>query len=553
MTKEKKIIRRIEDAKENLEIKQSMYRFRKFLAGDHAAIGADKVAVTPTAAGKIYRSNPNFPDFRISSHEEGVSNSALTWVMTLIKQSFIQKPSIVFPNVSEKEVSQVLEQYILDRLEKSFWERHQFTMLMSRITDGIAFAKITMRKGMPCLRYKDTLDMYWDLHSESPEDYRFLACEVRANEDTIRNHFGEDAYKKIKKNVTGQDDASPDDDDGERIFKFIEYWDDDTQCYLTCGNAEIIPGTRRENELGFIPFEILAGERLPSMWQPLSHLVHTVGPSTAKANLQRSLFEMDKRQKPVIVGDPSAFDQESWEAFREAPDTIPVLETVGARPANEALSLVALDKINPQTLQREQALTNDEIQAIGVNPYAGGVSQDVQFARQVDEIRSQSGLNATILSAELSRFMARAIPKLLKMGILYDSQPFEAVYGDDPIIFNTLIPIDPVLAAGAESAVEVTSGHYESQQERIAKAQALLTQAIALRAEFPQLLTEAMQRFLAAFDVRGIEALTAPPDEVAQFAQMPPEVRQAVLQYGVAALQQVQSQGAGAEMAGVPS
>ncbi len=97
MTKELTIKRRLQDAKLNKEIKDSIYRLRRFLAGDESAIGGSKMSIAYSGLAKTQKQNPIFPDYRIASTKSGVSNHTLTWVNTLVKQTLIQVPEVTFP------------------------------------------------------------------------------------------------------------------------------------------------------------------------------------------------------------------------------------------------------------------------------------------------------------------------------------------------------------------------------------------------------------------------------------------------------------------------
>lgn len=143
-------------------------------------------------------------------------------------------------------------------------------MLMSYLVDGIAFVRHGTKNGKACCRYVDTLDMYWDLHAQTPWDFRFLAADLRINEQTAEELFGKSVVDRYF-------NANPDNSKkrGERVLKIIEYVDSTSKAYLTGGDSEIL-GSVQKNEIGEIPYTWVCGPILPSMRSPIPHIVNVI-------------------------------------------------------------------------------------------------------------------------------------------------------------------------------------------------------------------------------------------------------------------------------------
>lgn len=518
LTRDEKITKQVDDAFRAKDLKEYIYRMRQFLAGewDTAATGK-RTRVTASTSGEIYKTNREYPDFRISQHEEGVSNHTMTWVINLAKELMIAKPTWMFPDL-DVEVSQIRGEYIESRLKDSNWRSQNFTQLVSYMVDGVGFARIGIKNGRVCARYADTIDLLFDIHARTPHDFRFVAEIHRLNEDYCRSYFGEKLTNKLLADRRANDSVvNSGEIGGERVIKVIEYWNETTRAFLPAdGKKEVL--FKESNPLGFIPYEVISGPILPSMRSPIPHIINVIGSQVAFGELQRAILEIEKALRPTILIDESAFTPDSVQEFYESDDVsvLKFAESLSPQDRRESLRVVHVDKIPAELLQLKQSLENEIIRALGVNPYSGGVPQGADFAREVQEVSQKANLSSEFIRQDVAEFYARFGRKFIQMG-RYDIAPFTVRHEDLIVKFNVDYPLGPLLRDDVDC--EAVSGTYETKQMQMLKADKLLSLVLShpiFIQKYPRLVEHAIERFGEVFDVRDIRSRLQPSDEDTQ-------------------------------------
>lgn len=518
LTRDTKIAKQVSESFKMKDFKEYIYRMRQFLAGewDTAATGK-RTRVTASTSGEIYKTNREYPDFRISEHEEGVSNHTMTWIVNLAKELMISRPVWLFPEL-DTEVSQIRGQYIESRLKDSYWRAQNFTQLISYMVDGIGFARIGIKNNRACARYADTIDLLFDIHARTPYDFRFVAEIHRLNEDYCRAYFGEKITSKLLENRKANEQKT---DDGERVIKVIEYWNDTTRAFLTIdGKYDVL--FKEENPLGFIPYEAICGPILPSMRTPIPHIINVIGSQVAFGELQRSILEIEKALRPTILIDETAFTSESVNEFYES-ENVSVLkysESLTPQDRREAIRVLHVDKIPSELLQLKKSLENEIIRALGVNPYSGGIPQGADFAREVQEVSQKANLSSEFIRQDVAEFYSRFGKKFVQFG-RFDTAPITLRHDELVVKFNVDYPIEPLMRD--DVACEAVSGIYETKQMQMIKADKLLSLVLAhpiFIQRYPRLVEHAIERFGEVFDVRDIRSRMQPSDEDAQKLEM---------------------------------
>lgn len=551
LTSEDQILQRITDAKATKELKDYMYRMRRFLAGDYdSAIYGRSTNLIDSDAGRIYKSNPNWPDFRINRHTEGVSNHTMTWALILMKQSLISKPKFDFPDLPIK-TAQVREQLILDRFRFCHWKSHQILMLMSYLVDGLAFIRHGTKKGYSCCRYVDTLDMYWDLHAQTPADFRFLAADLRINEETAVDLFGQDVVNSY---FSKNDDRSK--KKGERVLKVIEYHDETTKAYMTGGDSKLLL-TPKANQFGAVPYTWLCGPMLPSMRSPIPHIINVIGAQTAHSTLQKSLLELERGVRPIYLIQEQHFTPDSVRMFYDKdsdcsgnPQVLRWASRVAPEDKRDAIKIIYVDKIPEQLLEVKHDIESEIIRAMTVNPFTSGSPQDVDFAREISEISAQSEVGSSFIREDLSDALSRIgrmICKVAKFDVAplrYRSQQGTVLFGGD-----SAYSIRPIVEEDVECIA--TAGVYETESMKMLKAEKLLDviAKTGLGSQYPRLITYAIEQLSEAYGVRDVNGVMSPLDEDELKLRLVQQVPMEVLQEALMVVQQMaveQQQNSGA-------
>lgn len=536
LTPEDKILLRIEDAKANHELKRYMYNMRRFVAGDDTAMGGDRMTLVSAleGAGRVVRMNREFPHFKISEHEEGISNHVLTWINNIIKQSLISRPRLEWPDLSPS-VSSVREAYVLDRWGKSYWKHHQYKAIYSYLVDGIAFVKIGMKGGLPRFRYADTVDMYWDLSAETPYEHRFLAEDLRLSEDVARREFGD----KIVNWLLGDNVESTEKQrrTQERVVKVVEYWDSGTRAFLRPGKLTQDSVIKRQaNDQKEIPFEILSQPVLPSMLAPLPHIITVIGAQTALTQLQRSLLKTYKALRPFYTVDESCFTRQSVDEWLDTEDIACLKWAEGVDPQRkaQAISIQHVDKLPAELMTIKETIENEIVRGLGVNPYIAGAPMNPEFSREVSEISGQSQLGVSYVKDVISDFLGCCARRTCRVGADWDDEPFTVRLEGDVVEFGEDMPVQPILQRDVDCVA--IAGQYETEAMKMMRAEKIMetAQLPQVVQQYPRVMEWALEFWLEAFGARDIQGLMRPPDETMLKMQLvagiPLEVLQQILE-----------------------
>lgn len=533
MTNSQTILKRFRDGLSIREVTDRIYRMRRFLAGDESALGrGSKISMGNLA--QVTKQNSYTPDFSIVQHDEGVSNHALTWIRTLVKQVMIRHPEITFDGLPTP-VSDFREAYLLDRLSACGWQSQVRSMLHSFFTDGIGVLQVGLKADKPSIRWIDPIRMVWDVHNKFPHNWRWLATELTLTVSTAKAELGADVVNAIRAKA---DLAS---ETGEEIIKVFEYWDESTVAYISPSYPE--PLKIKPNPFGFIPFEFICGDILPSHLTPMAPAVNMLGTHAAHTKIQRSLIEIADKLKPVILVDPSVFTPESYEQFQTSQDLAVLVYRQNLDPDRyPGVQVQSLSSDLDKALALKRELDEEYVRAMGANPYAAGSSINPAFASETQAIVGNSGLTVMDVSNDLADTLSRTFRKLIRIGYLYDEEPFVYRSHETDITFDQQLPIQPLLSDDVMCIVQPSP--LSNPEAAIQKAQALYSlfaQDPSIAQKNPELLRQIRLQILSAYNFRGADKLLPPDSEETAKAEMvrdiPLEMLQQLLQMGMQAAQ----------------
>jgi hypothetical protein len=546
LTDVKVLLQRVDDSSLTREVRDSMYKLRRFFSGDESALGrASNISISEL--GKRRKENSLRPDFRITGADEGVSNHALAWIRTLVKQVLIRHPEVEFKNLPIS-VSDFREAYVLDRMSRCEWVEEVRSSLLSFCIDGYAVIKTGMSHDYPAIRYVDPLDLGWDIHEKFPHKWRYVIQELRLNVSSARKELGDEVVNKIRANAKLIDET------GEEVIKVLEYWDESTLAYISCGKPEVL--NRKENPFGFIPFEIMHSEILPSHLTPVPLAVHVLGTQAAHTETQRSLIELARLMRPQVVVDPNAFTEESYRQWQLNPDELTVLvykPGITEDQRGSAIQFLSPMQEISNVLAIKRELDEEFVRSLGVNPYSAGASISPEFASETQAIMGLSGLNAMDISQQLAEFLAKIFRKIVRIGYLYDEEPFIYKANQDVVEFGPDFPITVMLEDDVECMVQPSLQN--NPEAAAAKAQTLATIFLSdpdVRTQHPALVKKMREMLLSAYNIRGADQLLAPPTDDEAKLQILKDVPVELVVQALQLLQQQQQPQDQAPMEGQP-
>jgi len=464
LTTNDRIIRRLRDAKVNKSIKDSMYKLRRVVAGDYTAIGGDKVGVKYDDISQITKVSKMYPTFRPAIYEEGVGNHLYEWLKILVMQTVLQNPQIDFPDLEESH-SKIREGYLHERLGKNSWTIHQEKMIFHFLIDGIGWMKLGLFNDIPVVRSVDSIDLLWDIHADLPNETTFMAQELRLKIDTARKLLGQAAIDKLPQ---GQHD-----DTDEDVVRVIEYWDVETLAYTTVDSFTVIK--KMESPFrGFIPYVAMYGPIIPSTIYPLPHIVSVIGAQTAHSKLQRSINALASKLKPEVIVDPAAFTPESFRMWQDNPDDLTVLiRDRSYKSDTDPIRFIQPPRVTSDVLALKADLESEIVRHMGVNPFAAGAPIDSNFATEVAEIASRSGLNASFISGKLANMFGDIFRKLVRIGFKHDEEPYQTRMDGELITFEGPFSIAPLLEDDVICLVR--PGSFETEEMKLIKNMQLLS------------------------------------------------------------------------------
>lgn len=500
----KTILARLRKSQCTIDLKRTIYRTRKFVAGDLSALRGEGVPVTKSDYNKERRENTEFPDFMRAGHEEGVSNHVYTWCRTLVMNVSTPKVSINCPDL-HPDVSNVREDWLNDRLKKCDFMSIQGTFLFEYLTSGTAFIKLGLKNDLPAVTFTDILDMHWDIHAKYPSDYRFVAERITLPEEIARQELGDVEVDKIIGKVS----------DGiyEDCVPVIEYWDKNTKAYIDIALTRIIK--IEKNPFGFIPYVCMQGPILPSNVLPVPHILGVIGIAAGHTYLQRSMLEIYKRMTPAILLNPDAFTPESYDQYQTNPEDLSVLVLKNnVAPTTMTHQVINMPQLTQEAIAMKKELEDEIIRALGVNPFMSGIAPKADFASQVAAVDSRSGLVAAHISNDLARVLSEVAKMMFKIGSIYDDEPFEVRLNNKIIKFDNVYSIKPLLVD--EVQVEALPATYTTPAMKMQRSIAL-AQIVPSLAQFrrfdPKLGEYLLTQVLESYGVKDIDFLLEPMDE----------------------------------------
>lgn len=494
MTDEKTIKQRIEDAKENITIKQAIYSWRLALMGDFGRMGGKEMRTTPSRLSTILKQTDNFPDVTIFSFKEGDANHLYVWLLNLAETITFEVPTFEFPDLGDEPVSQLRSDYIRRRIFEDERVLSDITRaILAYSTDGLAFFKVFPFEGAPTIRWVDTLYVLWDVKSPSLHTGRFIAEQVRLVASEAEKWIGKENVSKLLGSSSSRE--------GEAVVKFIEYWDDETVAFLEDGTHDVL--RIYENKLGFIPYLVMTAPIPPSSFMPYPPIANAVGLQVLLSELGKSLVASTKASRPRFLVDTSKISEDTLESLISNPSEELFIKAQEGMGVENAIGFASAPGITQAEIFLYQQTVQEIVRHLRVNPFQSGAPINPRFATEAMLIGRVSGLYEKVLSSLWRRTLARIARMVVRVGYIYDVKPFPYHYKGQLIRFNETVPIQPLLQEDVP-AIAYTS-LFESTQETLVKINTLLSiiGIPQIQMRYPSLIDTAVQMLVRAFELRG--------------------------------------------------
>ncbi len=509
---------RIRHAEAVLEpFKRKVYSNRKLVAGDFSSI-----LDAPAAAAdgpEDQKKLAEFYDFIVNSYDEAYTNRILQHVKQVLMQVTFASPEVEFEDLKFEEAA-VNSGWVKQRLAEAplgCGAKDEMRLgLLDYITGGIGWSGVCITRDYPVLRVNDSLDMKWDVHAPTLSKIKWASCTYREPLYYWISVFGAKAFTEYLSKDAVQLD---------QILALEYYYDIDTArngsfyVFIRGDNVEGInqkPVYSGDNphyfnvhgrRVPFIPHDPIFFLALPSVRQPISMVELMLPAQVALWKQERYENLVVERGAPFYQGKKGTLKGEALENFQRGEtgayvefDESPVLPAQG----------IQLDaSLGERRSYYERAFTS----AAGTNPYANGVTQEgTDFAAEVNQIASMSGLTTAYVSRDHAAWWERSVRKFIAVGALNDDMPCSIQVGDVQLDFDAYKPVKMFLRPLADLVISEETTQFQPKAARVADAVKDMEIAAQVQAIFPNALAKAYENYLRARGEKNIAQYLQPPD-----------------------------------------
>jgi hypothetical protein len=492
MTENSVIIQRLRDASENFQIKHQIYSWRLSLLGDYTRMGGKEIKTTPSRLSQILKQTDAFPDVQVIAVREGDANHLYTWLLNLAETITFSIPGFSFPDLGDEALELFRDEYIRRRV---FTDERVLSDLVRAIlafsTDGVAFFKVFPFEGKPTLRWVDTLYALWDVKSPSFHTVRFFAEQVRLVASEAEKWIGSENVAKILTKGSRE---------GEAIVRFIEYWDEETVAFCEEGTFEVL--AKYDNGMGFIPYLAMTAPIPPSCFMPYPPIISALGTQVLLTEHGKTLVNNIKSARTRMLADTSKLSDETIEYLLDNPHEVPFIKTQEGTGIENAVGFVGGAGISQADIYLYQTAVQEIVRHLRVNPFQAGAPINPRFATEAMLIGKVSGLYEKVLGSLWERTLGKIGRYIIRVGFVYDVQPFPYRYKGIFKILNVETPIQPLLEQDVECVAKVSL--FESTQETLMKVNTLLgvLQFPGVLQRYPKLLDVAVQMLARALEIK---------------------------------------------------
>lgn len=527
---------RIGTTKSMFHFRTKIHRLRRLVAGDINALddrvisGGKQGNAIETMMRKHYKAtdeNLYFYDILVQDFAEGRSNDLFQTVRTLVLQTANTFPEIEFEGLDPK-LAVVNAGYCKDRMNKCH-ARHQVRMAMADyIISGMGCCSQMIEGDYPVTRYRDLLDMAWDLQAEVPTEMRWAATRITQPLYRWLELFSGSKYntKPLTDMVgtnTGVDQPQPKevpvtlwyyfDIDGPKgshqIYRAKGEEVDDTPIFDGVNPYSVPEG---KSDIPALPFGFIYHMALPSVKMPPSIVEGMIPAQVAIWEADRHTRDTIKVGKAHYEKQDGAYSPENWDNWMDSVEGTVLTRLSGfANPLHIAEPLPVSDSVLKWRDTNNQSL----IAQGGANPYASGNKvEGIAFASEVQAIQGNAGLVSGAIAKDGAEFWMWIAKTYLAFGKKYDDMPCTIQFDDGiELVFDDADPIRNYLKPEADLVVQEDTILMMSKTQKVQMAAAILTQCMnpIMVQAFPDALSQAFEKFLRANGEKNIQAWLKPP------------------------------------------
>jgi hypothetical protein len=508
-------------------IRDKSYALRRLTGGDTSLVGG---ATAKQEVDTRSESMSEHFDFFVDDVVEGRSNRLLEAVKTLSMQVTHKFPEIEFEDLDplQAAINAGACKYLLGPPPTGCSAQDHIKLAtVTYLIDGIGWSELAFDAytGQPVIRYANTHDVSWETGCDLVTNLWWCSIRKRETLGYWLQHFGTrkvgEFAKEFGDNISGAD--------FDRIVELEFYHDIDGASgrgmhyvFRKTGRTTIDPkpiyksenpwyferGTKKQP---FLPLTPLYYLRLPSMRNPISIVEMMLADQLSIWKDEDRWDAVVEHMKQFYAVRKGSLDAEAMQAFKDGEDAAIVeFSEDGAPPA-----LVQAGE-PPMGLYKDREYHEKRIIAMsGVDPYAGGsVVEGTNYAREVEAIKSSTGLTAASITADVAAFWIQNVRKLLCALSIYGDDVDVAVrYDGVTLEYGPQKSIKDRIAPDADIAVREDTTVYRSRSDKMREAAADIQIASmpTMLQRFPNAINKAYETYLAAKGETNLKAWTESP------------------------------------------
>lgn len=507
--------------------RQKTYNLRRIIAGDISVVSPNKPAADQEdmPSGDSVR---DLYDFIITSYADGNSNGMLKTIRTLVHQVSYTTPDIEFEDLDTLEAA-VLSSYckqILGEAPKGCAANDEMKLaLVDFLCGGYGWVKACYREDRPEVMFCDMLDMSWDRTAKTPAHHRWRSCRFREPISTWRSIFPDADFSQWLQGMAEHESEL------DRVLEVEFYYDVDGGDGRGSFYAFPVSGDRVEpeplhadlnpyffighdgTEIPFLPYECFYFWLMPSQMSPTGLGEQMLANQMAVWEAETSVKKTVERSKKFYQARTGSLDEKMRKRFERGDIAALIEYNEEGGPIAEGPNL-EVSKTLLEWLNYNERKTQEHGAA---NPYVGGAPQGVDFAREVDEIATQSGQMAGVIAKEYAAFWVRVVRKVLGVAAVYETRPFKCRVDGVLMSFGDgkNPPISEFVYPDADIVIREDKMQFKSRKQKIGEAMELLTISTSpgIAKMFPNAAKLAFETYLRASGEENVAPWleTAPP------------------------------------------
>lgn len=503
---------RLRTAKDLDPLRRKTYNIRRLVAGDLSVLGGSMPSQQEEVP--VGESMKELYDFIVTDFQEGRSNKMMRVLRTLVHQVSFKLPDIEFEGLEpiESAVNGGYCKITMGPDPKGCSANDEMQMaLLDYLMGGLGWMKACWKEGRPALMFCDSLDMSWDRTAKIPTRHRWRSCRFRESLYVWMEMFpNADWSSHLQASESGRE--------MDKVVELEFYYDLDGgqfgSHYVFEVGADESFGDEpievddnpyffmvQDKRIPYLPYEVMYFWLMPSLRSPIGLAEQVIPNQIASWEAETSIRLTSKRGGRFYQAPKGALSETERKKFDSG--------EIGSLVELENGAITEGPSLEVQKTLMEWFMYNDReiIGHGGANPYASGSAQDVTYAREVDEISSQSGLTASVIAKDYAALWVRCARKFLGVAAAYDDRDMTIRVEQEELVFNQSNPIRQYLYPDADMVIREDTMQFRDPKEMQQKA--LSDLEIALNPEIysrfpnaPQLAYEAYKRAMGEQNVQ---------------------------------------------------